>query len=256
MRLPRRLSHGEPAELVQHLGELRTRLLISLGAVAIGFAVAYAFHQRLIVWLEGPLPFAKRHPITLGIAEPFTTSLKVSLAAGLALALPVVLWQLWSFLAPAFRQRAQQTVAAFVIVATVLFGVGVAFAYSFALPAALKFLTNYDSNIYDIQIRAQSYYSFALLVLVAVGVVFELPIFILALVRLGVTSSRTLRRSRRIGYVAVAALAVALPGVDPVTTAFEMVPLIALYEASIWLSVLFERRWRPAEAARAATVEI
>jgi len=256
MRLPRRLSHGEPAELVHHLGELRTRLVIALGAVAIGFAVAYVFHQRLIVWLEGPLPAAKRHPITLGIGEPFSTSLKVSLAAGFALALPVVLWQLWSFLAPALRQRTQRTVAGFVTVATVLFGVGVAFAYSVALPAALKFLTNYDSNIYDIQIRAQAYYSFALLVLVAVGVVFELPIFILALVRLGVTSSRRLRRSRRIGYVVVAALAVALPGVDPVTTAFEMVPLVALYEASIWLSVLFERRWRRADISRPATAEL
>ncbi len=256
MRLARRLSHGEPAELVQHLGELRTRLAISLGAIAIGFTVAYVFHQRLIVWLEGPLPFAKRHPITLGIGEPFTTSLKVSLAAGFALALPVVLWQLWSYLAPAFRQRTQRTLATFVVIATALFGVGVTFSYSVALPAALKFLTNYDSNIYDIQIRAQSYYSFALLVLVAVGVVFELPIFILALVRLGVTSSRKLRRNRRIGYIAVAALAVALPGVDPVTTLFEMVPLMALFEASIWLSVLFERRWRLAEAARPATVEI
>jgi sec-independent protein translocase protein TatC len=132
----------------------------------------------------------------------------------------------------------------FVVVATLLFAGGVVFAYRLALPAAVHFLTSYDSNLYEIQVRASSYYSFALLALLAVGLVFELPIVMLGLVRLGITSSAKLRRNRRIGYVAVAALAVALPGVDPVTTAFEMVPLLALYESSIWLSVVFERRWR------------
>ena len=111
-------------------------------------------------------------------------------------------------------------------------------------PAALKFLTTYDQSIYNIQIRAQDYVSFAVMVLVAVGVVFELPAVIVTLVRLGIVSSRTLRKQRRIGYVVVAAIAVALPGVDPVTTVFEMVPLMVLFEASIWLSVLVERRAR------------
>jgi sec-independent protein translocase protein TatC len=226
-----------------------------MGALAVGFTVAYIFHQRLILWLEGPLPEAKRHPITLAIAEPFMTSVKVSLAAGFALALPVILWQLWSYLAPAFRQGIQRTVATFVTIASVLFVGGVAFGYAVALPAALKFLTSYDSELYNIQIRAQAYYSFALMVLVAVGVVFELPVFIIALVRLGVTSSRKLRRNRRIGYVIVAALAVALPGVDPVTTAFEMLPLMALFEASIWASVLLERRWERAHTARLVMTE-
>jgi len=117
----------------------------------------------------------------------------------------------------------------------------------------VHFLTSYDSNVYDIQVRASSYYSFAILVLLAVGLVFELPIVVLGLVRIGITTSAKLRRNRRIGYVAVAALAVALPGVDPVTTMFEMVPLIVLYESSIWLSVIFERRWRSHETAPAAT---
>jgi sec-independent protein translocase protein TatC len=243
MRLPRRLAHGQRAELVDHLGELRTRLLVSCLALAAGFAVAYAFHHDLIHWLNRPLPEGRRQPITLGVAEPFLTSLKVSLYAGFALALPVILWQLWSFLAPAFERRTERTLASFVAVASGLFAGGVAFGYVVALPAAIRFLTNYDSSIYDIQIRASSYYSFALLVLLAVGIVFELPVFLLALVRLGVLSAAKLRRNRRIGYVAVAALAVALPGIDPVTTALEMGPLMALFEASIWLAVLFERRW-------------
>lgn len=244
MLLPRRLGHEETAELVDHLGELRTRLIVILLALAAGFAVAYGFHHQLIEWLNRPLPAGRRKPVTFGVTEPFMTSLKVSLYAGFALALPVILWQLWAYLAPAFRKGTERALIAFVAFASILFAVGVGFGYTVALPAAVRFLTNYDSQIYDIQIRASSYYSFALLSLVAVGLVFELPIFILALVRLGITTSRKLRRNRRIGYVVMAALAVALPGVDPVTTAFEMVPLMLLFECSIWLSVVFERRWQ------------
>jgi sec-independent protein translocase protein TatC len=253
MRLPKRLSHGESAELVEHLGELRSRLVIALLALAAGFAVAYGFHHELINWLNQPLPAGRRRPVTFGVAEPFMTSVKVSLYAGFALALPVILWQLWSFLAPALDKRVGRSIVGFVTFATGLFAIGIAFAYKIALPAAVHFLTNYDKGIYDIQIRAGSYYSFALLSLIAVGVVFELPIFLLALVRLRVLSSAKLRSNRRIGYVAMAALAVALPGVDPVTTAFEMVPLMGLFELSIWLSVLFERRWQLHAELRAAT---
>jgi len=252
MRIPRRLAHAEPAELVDHLGELRARLFVSLGALAGGFAVGYAFHAHLIHLLNAPLPDG-RQPITLSVTEPFMTSLKVSLFAGFALALPVLLWQAWSFFAPALAEGTQRVMGWFVVVATLLFAGGVVFAYRLALPAAVHFLTTYDSHLYDVQVRASSYYSFALLVLLAVGLVFELPIVILGLVRLGITTSAKLRRNRRIGYVAVAALAVALPGVDPVTTLFEMVPLLVLYESSIWLSVLFERRWRTASASPVAT---
>ena len=243
MRLPRRLGHGDTAGLVDHLGELRARLFVSLAALVGGSTGAFAFHHRLIHWLNAPLP-AGRQPVTLGVAEPFTTSLKVSIYAGFALALPVILWQVWSFLAPAVDRKTERALGGFVVFATVLFAAGATFGYVLALPAAVHFLTNYDSSIYNIQVRASSYYSFALMVLLSVALVFELPIFILALVRLGVTSAAKLRRKRRLGYFSMAALAVALPGVDPVTTAMEMIPLVVLFEGSIWLSVLFERRWR------------
>jgi sec-independent protein translocase protein TatC len=252
MRLPKRLQPGEPAELVEHLGELRGRLVIVVLALASGFAVAYGFHHELINWLNQPLPAGRRHPVTFGVAEPFTTSIKVSFYAGFALALPVILWQLWAFLAPAVDRQTQRAIRGFVVFATVLFVIGVGFAYKIALPAAVHFLTNYDKAIYDIQIRASSYYSFALLSLIAVGLVYELPIFVLALVRLKVLSAAKLRRNRKIGYVAMAGLAVALPGVDPITTAFEMLPLFALFELSIWLSVVFERRWELRATLRAA----
>ena len=169
----------------------------------------------------------------------------VSLYAALLITLPVLLWQLWSFLAPAFDQKTQRGVRWLVALATGLTIAGVFFGYYIVLPAALKFLTSYDNNLYNIQIRAKDYYSFVSLVLLAVGIVFQVPLFILGLVRLGVLTSSKLRSNWRIGIVAMTALAVALPGVDPVTTLLEMVPLISLYLVSLALSGFFERRWRP-----------
>jgi sec-independent protein translocase protein TatC len=249
MRLPRRLRHGDEATLVEHLDELRTRIFVALGALALGFVVAFVFRGHLLHWLNAPLPPSRRHPITLSVAEPFLTSMKVSLLAGFALALPVVLWQLWSFLAPAVEPHAERTVLLFVGLATVLLVAGVAFGYWVVLPKAVHFLTNFDNQYFNAQIRARDYYGFVMTVLLAVGVVFELPIFILALVRLDVLSTTTLRKNRRLGYFIVAVIAVLLPGVDPVTTTFEMVPLMVLFEGSIWLSVLFERRAARMEAA-------
>ena len=253
MRLPRRLRPGEEATLVEHLDELRSRLIVSLLALAVGFGVAYGFHGRLVRALEAALPADRRRLVTFGVAEPFLTSMWVSLWAGLALALPIVLWQLWSFLAPAVEERSQRLVATFVGFASALALAGIAFGYYLALPASVHFLTHYDDHLYNIQIRARDYISFSMLVLVACAVVFELPIFVLALVRLGVLTTAKLRRNRRLGYVIVAAVAVALPGVDPVTTTLEAVPLIVLYELTIWLSVVLEKRWRPRQLA--TTVE-
>jgi sec-independent protein translocase protein TatC len=248
-RLPRRLRHGEEATLVEHLEELRSRIFVSLGALLVGFVIAFVFHRHLLHWLNAPLPADRGKPITLSVAEPFLTAMKVSLLAGLALALPVVLWQLWSFLAPAVNPHAERTVLTFVFLATALLAAGVAFGYWIVLPKAVSFLTNFDESVFNPQIRARDYYGFVMTVLLAIGLVFELPIFMLALVRLDVISTDTLRRNRRLGYFIVAVIAVLLPGIDPVTTTFEMVPLIALYEASIWLAILVERRAARPEAA-------
>jgi sec-independent protein translocase protein TatC len=248
VRLPRRLRHGEEASLVEHLDELRTRLIICLIAIGAGFAVSFAFHDHLIHWLNEPLPADKQKPVTFGVTEPFVTSIKVSMYAGFALALPVVLWQVWSFLAPAIEEGAQRVVAVFVFLASGLFAGGLAFAYWVVLPAGIHFLTNFDSNLYTIEVRASYYYSFAALLLLAIALVFELPIFVLALVRLGVLTTAQLRRNRRLAYVLLIAFAILLPTVDPVSLFFESVPLIVLFELSIWLSALMERRWRKAEA--------
>jgi sec-independent protein translocase protein TatC len=240
--LPRRLDHGEEATLVEHLDELRTRLIVSLFAIVPAFALTFAFHDRIMEWLTRPLPDDKQL-VTLGVTEPFTTSIKVSLIAALALALPVLLWQVWAFLAPALEPHFERTVLAFVCLATSLFVGGVMFMYWIVLPRALDFLTSYDDQIYDIQIRASYYYTFASMTLLAGGLAFLMPIFVLALVRLRVLTTQRLRKNRRIAYVLLLVFAILLPTVDPVSLAFETVPLLVLYEASIWLSVLMERRW-------------
>jgi sec-independent protein translocase protein TatC len=249
-RLPRRLEHGEEATLVEHLDELRTRIFVCLGALLLGLIVGYLFHDHLIHWLNRPLPEGRvGRPITFGVAEPFLTSFKISLYAGFLLALPVILWQGWSFLAPALEEASQRRIIGFVFLASGLLVAGIAFGYFVALPAAVHYLTNYDKNLYDIRIRARDYYSFATMVMLAMAVVFELPILVIALVRLGILSTARLRRERRLGYFIVACIAVALPGIDPVTTVIEAVPLVILYELSIWLSVLLERRAARMEAA-------
>ena len=251
--LPRRLQYGEEATLVEHLGELRTRIVVALLAVALAFAGTYAVHARLIHWLELALPKERRHLFTLGVAEPFLTSFSVSLYAAMIIALPIVLYQIWAFLAPAFDVHTQRVVVGLAGFAAALAATGLLFGYFVVLPAAVHFLTNYDSSLYEIHIRARDYISFASLVLVAVTVVFEIPIFILALVRIGLLSSKKLRKNRRIGYAAMSVLAVALPGVDPVTTTIEMIPLMALFEISIWLSVLLDQRTGAPARAQSAT---
>jgi sec-independent protein translocase protein TatC len=248
-RLPRRLRHGEEATLVEHLDELRSRLIISLLAIGVSFPLTYYFHETLVEWLMRPKPDDVQI-VTLGVAEPFTTALKVSFYASLAIAFPVLVWQAWSFLAPAVEERSQRIVARFVGFATVLFAGGMAFAYFVILPPALTFLSNFDEELYRIDIRASYYLSFVSLLIFATGLVFQLPIFVLALVRLGILTSTQLRRNRKIGYVLLLGGAILLPTVDPVSLALEVAPLWILFELSIWLSVIMERRWRAAEAVR------
>ena len=139
----------------------------------------------------------------------------MSFYAGFALALPVVLWQTWSFLAPAFQEHSQRIVAVFVAIATALFAGGLAFAYFIVLPRALHFLTTYNEEFFEIEIRANYYFSFVTLGLIGFALVFQLPIFVLALVRLGVLTSETLRSNRRIGYVSVLLVAILLPDGRP-----------------------------------------
>src|SRR5262249_51629548 len=163
----------------EHLGELRSRLVFCLLALAVTFAVAYTFHGTLLGWLNRPLP---KHfkPTTLSVTEPFLTSFWISLWAGFILALPIILWQVWGFFAPAFMKRTQRIIAGFSVFSALLLAAGVLFGYFVVMKPAVHFLTNYDKTHYQIQIQAKSYYPFVMLILVACAIVFEIPIFMLA----------------------------------------------------------------------------
>lgn len=243
LRPPRRLRHGEEATLVEHLGELRSRLIVSLIAIAAALVFTYIFHDRILHWLNAPLPQHLRKPVTLSPAEPFTTSLMISFWAAVLIALPIVLWQLWAFLAPAFEEHRQRAVALVVGFATVLGLGGVAFGYFLILPPAMHFLTNYDSAHYNILIRAKDYYRFVMWVLIGVAAAFEVPVFVLALVRLRILTAAKLRSTWRVGVFVMTVIGVLLPGVDPVSTILSVIPLVSLYVLSIVLASILEPRW-------------
>ena len=170
----------------------------------------------------------------------------MALYAAIALAVPILVWQLWAFLAPALQESSQAAVIRLVAAATILLFAGMAFAYWVVLPNTISFLLGFDADIYNTELRAREYFSFASLLILGVGIMFELPIFILGLVRLGILSSARLRRNRRIGIGISLLGVVLLPGVEFVSMALQALPVLVLFEASIWLAVFFERRWEAA----------
>jgi sec-independent protein translocase protein TatC len=254
-RLPRAVEPTARLQLVDHLGELRGRLVVAFGTLVVAFAAVYTYHTELIQALNAALPAAIPEPITIGIAEPFMTSIKVSLWGAFAVSMPVLAWQAWGFVAPAVGRSSRRTVIAFTTLGTVLFAGGIAFAYTIALPSSVQFLTGFDSNLYNVQVRARDYYLFASAVLVSIGLVFQLPLVLVGLVKLRLVSTAWLRSHRKYCYLGLTALAVMLPGVDPVLTLMELGPLMVLFEATTWTAVLLERRWnRRREAADGADV--
>jgi len=253
--LPRRLRHGEEATLVEHLEELRSRVFVCLIALGAAFVVTYTFHGRLLDWLNRPLPAKFDRPVTFSPIEPFTTSIWVSLWAALVLALPIVFWQVWAFFAPALEEGHQRSMAVLVAFSGVLAIGGIAFAYWVVLPPAIHFLTNYDSAHYTIFIRARDYYKFAAVVLLGVAVAFEVPVFVLGLVRLRILSAARLRRTWRVGVFVMVVIGVAMPGVDPISTILTTAPLVALYLLSIVLATVLEPRWRSSSETQPATAD-
>jgi sec-independent protein translocase protein TatC len=242
-RLPRRLDHGEEASLVEHLEELRSRLFICIAAVVVGAVAGFVLHSRLIHWLELPLPKQFRgHLIVLTPLESFTTILWISIYFGVIASLPILLWQAWSFFIPAVSDVHQRAMRWFSLFGTILAFIGIAFGYKIVLPQALHFLTNFDKTQFHYTPRAKDYLSFCVNILLAMALVFEMPMFILGLTQLGILPTETLRKNRRTGYFACTVLGLCLPGVDLISTFFEVAPLWLLFEGSIWLAVLVERR--------------
>ncbi len=184
-----------------------------------------------------------RQPITLGVTEPFVTTFTVAGYAALLLSLPFILWQAYAFVLPAFSPQERRVALPLMLLVPFLFMSGVAFGYFVALPRAINFLQNFNDQSFDILIRAADYYKFSVVLLAVIGLLFQIPVGVLAVTRLGVISARQLAKNR--GYVilllAVVA-AVATPTPDPVTMLIAMAPLVILFEGSVVLARFFERR--------------
>ncbi len=306
MRIPiaiAKIAHDDQLSLVGHLDELRSRIIVSLVAVAIAFAFCFWQNNALLHVINMPLahqteqqvrdghgplgatyrvqqstrdvavqlrtvvgllhtPGLKRvnaslnrdiaqlsappqgdRPVTLGIGEPFTTTVTVSLIFALILALPIVLWQLYGFLLPALQPEQRRHIRPLMYAIPVLFVTGVAFGYFVVLPAALHFFQNFNSAQFNVLVQAAPYYKFAASTILAMGLLFQVPVGILAITRAGVVTPRQLRRHRRYAVAACALVAAILPG-DAITMLLETVPLYLLFELSLLIATISERRAR------------
>jgi sec-independent protein translocase protein TatC len=183
-----------------------------------------------------------RVPITTGVGEPFTVTLTIAAYFALLLSLPVLLYQAYAFVLPAFSPRERRVALPVMLMVPFLFLGGVAFGYFLMLPPAISFLQNFNTTNFDVLIQAKDYYRFAILALLSTGLVFQLPVGLLALNAVGIVSARQLRASWRYAVVGIAIVAALLPGVDPVTTTIEMVPMLVLYGLSILLLTIADRR--------------
>jgi sec-independent protein translocase protein TatC len=301
----RPIGHEDRLSVVDHLDELRSRLIICGIALVVAFGVCFWQNQPLLHVLNRALPHSsspglaqvdkeqatlrnamkqiasgagelassphlsatdragaakiasgallaekklpknvssKEKPITIGVGEPFTTTLTVAFYFALLFSLPVLLYQAYAFVIPALNPNEKRVALPVMFTAPLLFIGGVAFAYAIVLPPAVKFLQGYNADNYQILVQAKTYYTFEILTMLGVGVAFQLPLALLALDRVGVVSARTLTKNWRYAVVIMAIIAAAMPGADPVTTGLEMLPLVLLYVASIVMLIVADRR--------------
>ncbi|HMO00623.1 MAG TPA: twin-arginine translocase subunit TatC [Miltoncostaeaceae bacterium] len=236
---PRRARPDERLHVEEHLDELRRRLIISALALVVAFAGMYAVHDQLIDLLTRPLPDDVDQLITLSPTEPFFTTLKVTFWAAVLVTLPVWLYQAYAFGIPAVAAQPRRVVLAVTASLAALFAGGVAFGYFVVLPVALDFLTGFGGDTFNEQLRAGEYFGFATTMLLASGILFEVPIAMAALSRMGVTSARMYRTQWRVAIVVIAAIAAVLPGGDPISMGLLMIPQVVLYGVGIALSVRF-----------------
>jgi sec-independent protein translocase protein TatC len=240
MRRMRPIAHDDRLSIVDHLDELRSRLIVCAVAFLVAWALTGWQNHLVLKIVNKPLPDGIE-PITLGPAEAFYTTLTNAAYAALLLALPVILYQLYAFLLPAFSPSERRVATPLLLLVPVLFITGVVFCYFVVLTPALDFLLNFNADEFNTQVRARDYYSFITLLLLAMGIGFQIPVGVLAACKLGITNAEKLRRSRRYAIVTVVVLASLLPTLDPITLMLESIPLYALFELSILMAAAWGR---------------
>jgi sec-independent protein translocase protein TatC len=256
--MPRRVkavSHEDRLSLVEHLDELRSRIVVCVAVFGVALALCFWQNHVLLEIASGPLPGDHKKLITFGISEPFTTSITVAAYGAIILSLPILLYQLYAYVLPAFSNVERRVVLPMMLLAPVLFLAGLAFGYFAVLPAAVKFLLGFNDTQFNVQVRARDYYSFFSTTMLACGLIFQLPLAILAVTRLGIVKVEQLSSNRRYAYLIIAIVAAALPGVDPVSMLIEMVPLLVLFELSIVLARAFGRPGKAGGMAEPSTQE-
>ena len=228
------VGHDDRLSVVEHLDELRSRLMVSGAVFFVAFVCCFWQDERILGFANAPLGGIK--PVSLGVAEQFTTTLTVVAYAALLVSMPVLLYQFYAFILPAFSPHERRVATPLLLMIPVLFIAGAAFGYFVVLPPAITFLLGFNAEEFNTLVRAREYYSFAAMSLLATGVLFQIPVAVLALTRLGIVSVAKLRKNRRYAILGIAVVAALLPSVDPVTMILTMLPLVVLYEGSILLA--------------------
>jgi sec-independent protein translocase protein TatC len=241
VRRIRPIGYEDRLSVVDHLDELRSRLIICGVAFVAAWALTIWQNDLVLEIVNKPLPEEIEEPITLGPAEAFYTTLTNAAYVALILALPVILYQLYAFILPAFSPTERKVATPLLLLVPVLFIGGVVFCYFVVLAPALDWLLSFNADEFNTQVRARDYYSFITLLMLAMGIGFQIPVGVLAACKLGVTSAEKLRRSRRYAIVAIVVLASLLPTLDPLTLILESIPLYLLYELSILLAAAWGR---------------
>ncbi|HWJ03060.1 MAG TPA: twin-arginine translocase subunit TatC [Verrucomicrobiae bacterium] len=231
--------------LIQHLAELRRVLVVSAFAIVVGTIAGFAVSEHMFGYLTKPVAsLAGTKFVTTSITEPIMVKLKVSVMAGILLALPVIAWQIWSFVLPALKKNERKYVYIIVPFSVLLFLGGAAFAFYMVMPVGIKVLLFVNSGVvYEPLITQSSYLSFLLTFLLSFGAVFELPVVLLLLVRMGIITPRWLGKNRRYALFAIVVIAAFVSPTPDIPSLLLMSgPMYLLYEASIWLSYLVTRR--------------
>lgn len=230
----------ERMTLVEHLDELRSRIVFAGFVLVIAIAVCFWQDELVLDIANEPLPLGFE-PITFSPTEPFFTTVKLSVYGGILLSLPILLYQAYSFILPAFAPQEKRLLLPFLLSVPVLFISGAVFAYYVVVPAALNFLLGFNADAFNIEVRASEYYSFFILTLIAVGFLFQIPVAVLSVCRLGIVTPEQLAANRRYAVLLIAVAAMLLPGTDPVTMLISMAPLYLLFEFSLVLARTFGR---------------